>query len=427
MTDAPIPPQPSESDRAVQMRNEVVDDLMAERTIVSRSVEVAMRKVPRELFAPNADLEQVYHRYNGTVTKRDASGTAVSSVSAPQVQAHMLETAVIAPGMRILEVGSGGYNAALLAELVGPRGQVTTVDIDPDVTELAARVLEQAGYSRVNVVLTDAEGGVPEFAPYDRILVTVGSWDIPSAWMDELVEGGRLLVPLQLRGLSRVIAFEKVDDHLVSDSSRTFGFVPMQGAGAHEAMLLVMRDGEVTLRFDEKTEVDLPKLQHLFDTPRIEVWSGAKIGRTEPWDTVHMWLATALPGFCRVVIDKAKNTGLISPPGSHTAASAVVEGDSFAYVTTRATADSSEVEFGAHAFGPHARELAEHVAAQLRIWAREYRGGPGAKFYVHPAGTPDDSLPPGRVIDKIHCRITISWPAPANAAAGQGAMHHPNE
>lgn len=66
--------------------------------------------------------------------------------------------------MRILEIGSGGYNAALPAELVGPSGQVTTVDIDEDITDRASRLLGEAGYSRVNVVLADAEGGVPEYA-----------------------------------------------------------------------------------------------------------------------------------------------------------------------------------------------------------------------------------------------------------------------
>src|SRR5262249_23692318 len=152
---------------------------------------------------------------------------------------------------RVLEVGSGGYNAALLAELVGPSGQVTTIDIDPDITERARSLLDAAGYPRVNVVLADAEGGVPEHAPYDRILVTAGAWDIPQAWVDQLAGDGRLVVPLQVRGLSRTLSFERADGGLVSRSSRLFGFVPMQGAGEHQGRLLVMRGGEITLRFDD--------------------------------------------------------------------------------------------------------------------------------------------------------------------------------
>jgi protein-L-isoaspartate(D-aspartate) O-methyltransferase len=109
----------------------------------------------------------------------------------------MLEQADLHPGMRVLEIGSGGYNAALIAELVGTEGAVTTVDIDPDVVDRARRYLEAAGYSQVTVVLADTANGVPERAPFDRIIVTAGVWDLPSAWADQLAVGGRLVVPLR--------------------------------------------------------------------------------------------------------------------------------------------------------------------------------------------------------------------------------------
>jgi protein-L-isoaspartate(D-aspartate) O-methyltransferase len=430
VTDTTAPPETNgeaaSPDRAAQLRKQVVDELIAEGTIVSAPVEAAMRKVRRELFAPGVDLAEVYHAYTSVVTKRDADGNAISSVSAPHLQAHMLEQAEITVGMRILEIGSGGYNAALLAELVGPSGQVTTVDIDKDVTDRASRLLAEAGYSQVDVVLADAEGGVPEYAPYDRILVTVGAWDIPSAWVTQLADDGRLLVPLQVRGLSRTIAFEHADGCLVSRSSRLFGFVPMQGAGAHQDTLLVLRGGEVTVSFDDELPVDLSVLERLLDTSRVEVWSGATIGRFEPWANAHMWLATALPGFCRVIVDRKLNTGVISPPGRHFAASAVVAGGSFAYVTTR-LADEENIEWGVHAFGPDAGELAEEVAELLRVWGLEHRGGPGPRFHVYPVDTPDDQLTEGRVIDKKHSRVTISWPQAASAAAGQGVLQHPIE
>lgn len=381
--------------------------------------------MPRELFAPGVDLDEVYQLYNGVVTKRDDGGTSVSSVSAPQVQAHMLEQAEIAEGMNVLEIGSGGYNAALIKELVGPSGRVTTVDIDPDITDRASRFLEEAGYSGVNVALADAEFGVPEHAPYDRILVTVGAWDVPPAWVDELAESGRLIVPLQIRGLSRTIAFEKTDGRLASRSARLFGFVSMQGAGAHQGKLLVMRGGEVTLRMDDEIPVDPATLEGVFDLPRVEVWSGATIGRFEPWANTQMWLATMLPGFCRVVVDKKLSTGLISPPGSHSAAVAVVADGNLAYVTTRSTDSDDDVEFGVHAFGPDAEKLAEEVAEQLRIWEREHRTGPGPQFHLYPIGTADDEIPEGRVVDKKHSRITISWPNAANTATGQAALPQP--
>lgn len=84
-------------------------------------------------------------------------------------------------------------------------------------------------------------------------------------------------------------------------------------------------------------------------------------------------------------------------------------------------------QLGVHAFGPDAAELAEEVAEQLRVWEREHRGGPGPQFRVYPAGTPDDQLPEGRVIDKKHTRVTISWPQAATAAAGQSVLPHPTD
>lgn len=415
-------------DRAALLRAKVVDELITEGTIRSSAVEAAMRKVRREIFVPGADLDEVYHVYNGVVTKRDTAGNSMSSVSAPHLQAHMLEQAEITAGMHVLEVGSGGYNAALLAELVGDSGDVTSVDIDEEIVDRASRLLADAGYPQVCVVCSDAEAGVREYAPYDRILVTAGAWDIPPAWVDQLAEGGRLLVPLQVRGLSRTIAFEKVDGGLMSRSSKLFGFVPMQGAGAHASTLVVLREG-VTVRFDDEPAadawVDPRALEGVLDTPRVEVGSGAMIGRFEPWATAQMWLATALPGFCRVVVDRERSNGVISPPGRHSAAMATVSGDALAYVTTRGTDDPDLVEFVVHAFGPapDARGLAEEVAEQLRIWARVHRGGPGPQLRVYPASTPDDQLPPGRVVDKKHCRITISWPQVPTAASGQDVLH----
>ena len=123
------------------------------------------------------------------------------------------------PGDQVLEIGSGGYNAALMRELTGPKGSVTTVDIDPEVTARARALLDQAGYDDVLVVRADGEYGVPGQAPYDRIVVTVTAWDIPLAWIDQLRPGGRIVVPLRVRGQTRAIAFDRVDGHLDSRST----------------------------------------------------------------------------------------------------------------------------------------------------------------------------------------------------------------
>ena len=150
----------------------------------------AFQAVPRHLFVPHAPLDRAYAD-DVVLMKRNEAGIAISSVSQPSIVALMLEQAGIRSGDHVLEIGSGGYNAALMRELAGPKGSVTTVDIDPEVTDRAREVLTAAGYDDVRVVRADGEFGVPEGAPYDRIVVTVTAWDIATAWIDQLRPGGR--------------------------------------------------------------------------------------------------------------------------------------------------------------------------------------------------------------------------------------------
>jgi protein-L-isoaspartate(D-aspartate) O-methyltransferase len=421
MTEASADPR-----RAARMRDQLVDKLIVNGDVVSKRVESVMRTVPRHLFVPEATLEDAYEAYNSVVTKRNEQGTAVSSVSAPQIQAMMLEQADVAPSMRVLEVGSGGLNAAYLAELVGEDGEVTTADIDPEVTARAESLLYETGYAgRVRVALADAIEGIPEHAPYDRILVTAGAWDIPPTWITQLSENGRLVVPLRIKGLTRSVAFQRVGDHLSSTSARPCGFVPLRGGGAHEDQLLLLNGTEeIILRFDGDMPADPSPLNNAVRMPRTETWTGVTVRHGEPIDTLQLYLATLLPGFCTMAVDPDLDTGLVAPRTKRFSL-ATVDGSNVAYVTSRLTADETSFEYGVHALGPEAAALAETVADHVRTWARDHRGGPGPHIAVHPFGTPDDRLPKppvGRVIGKVHCRVTLSWPTAAAAAGLRGRL-----
>ncbi|MDR3083274.1 MAG: methyltransferase domain-containing protein, partial [Streptomyces sp.] len=178
------------------LRTAMVEALRSGGALRTDRVAAALLAVPRHVFAPEVPVAEAYEPERALVTKRNEYGLAVSSVSAARIQAQMLEQADVRPGMRVLEIGSGGYNAALIAELVGPEGEVVTVDIDPFVTDRAQKYLAEAGYERVRVVLADGSGQV-EGGPFDRIIVTVGAWDLPPAWTGALVEGGTITVPLR--------------------------------------------------------------------------------------------------------------------------------------------------------------------------------------------------------------------------------------
>jgi protein-L-isoaspartate(D-aspartate) O-methyltransferase len=397
--------QAADSAHAWQMRDKLADQLVADRTIESKEVEAAFRAVPRHLFAPGASLEEAYAPDRVIARLQDEHGVTISSVSAPQVQAVMLEQAALGPGQRVLEIGSGGYNAALMAEMVSPKGEVTTIDIDPDVADRARRYLAAAGYAQVNVVQADGERGCPDHAPYDRIVVTAGAWDIPPAWPGQLAEEGTITAPLRIQGLTRSINFERADGYLVSRSVKVCGFVAMQGAGEHREQVVWLRGRGVGLKFDDGGLPDPGLLEGVLDTPQVDAWSGVTVGRTEPFDTLQMWLGS-LDGFC--LITASLDSGL-AHPANRMGSPAAVDGASFTYLTTR-PADEATVELGAAAFGPDAPVLAEAMAEQIRVWDRSCRGGPGPRIAVYPADTRDDRLPTGLVIDKRHVRVTVSWP-----------------
>jgi protein-L-isoaspartate(D-aspartate) O-methyltransferase len=124
----------------------------------------AFLAVPRHLFLPGVPPERAY-RDEAIATKIEG-GLPVSSSSQPAIMAIMLEQLDVRPGMRVLEIGAGtGYNAALLQHLVGQRGRVVTIDIDPEVVGWARERLAAAGYPEVVVIEGDGADGWPAEAP----------------------------------------------------------------------------------------------------------------------------------------------------------------------------------------------------------------------------------------------------------------------
>lgn len=399
-----------------QLGAALVDRLCARGLIHTEAVERAFRAVPRHLFMPGIGLEQAYAADDAVVLKRDPSGAAVSSVSAPAVVAMMLEQAAVRPGDRVLEIGSGGYNAALLAELAGPHGHVTTLDIDPEVTSRATRCLEAAGYEQVRVMCADGEFGAADDAPFDVIIVTVGAWDIPPAWWHQLADDGRLVVPLRIRGITRALTLVRERDRLSATSVLECGFIPMRGAGSVSERLISLHGNDVKLRIDSDLDVNAAAMAIVLDAPRTEVWSQVTAGRGEPFSDLDLWLMATLPGFSLLTASQdAVDAGLVNPT-RRIATPASVQGRSFAYRIKPQPVDQQQTMFehGAHGHGPYGDALAKQLVEQIRIWDQQHRTGPGAHIAVYPAGTSDDELPQSRtlVIDKKHTRVVVSWPAP---------------
>jgi protein-L-isoaspartate(D-aspartate) O-methyltransferase len=239
----------------------MVEALTAAGAVRSPAVVAALGRVPREAFVPrfwslpaprrrsvegdlrewrgdSGDpqvLELVYDIDRALAIGRDpmahvSTSGVTSTASAPRVVGSMLELLDLRPGMRVLEIGTGsGYNAALLAELVGPEGLVTSVEIDPTLAEQSRARLEASGYGAVNVVAADGHRGVSDHAPYDRVVATVGCVDLAPAWIDQLVPGGFGLIPLQHGGWHPLTRIERDGPGASGVVVGRSGFVAIQG------------------------------------------------------------------------------------------------------------------------------------------------------------------------------------------------------
>jgi protein-L-isoaspartate(D-aspartate) O-methyltransferase len=300
-----MPMPPPTSSRSRRLRRQLIDRLHADEVLVSPHVATAFAEVPRELFIPELlerdGLEAVY-RDEAVVTKRDARGMPLSSSSQPAIMAKMLELLELRPGQRVLEIGAGtGYNAALLAHIVGPAGEVTSVDVDPDVARGARRAVREAG-ARATVVAGDGRNGHSARAPYDRIIVTASAEDIRRTWLEQLAEGGRLELPLRLdrdgAAIQLIGALERRGRRLHLVSMTWGGFMPLHGG---DGGWRPPRAALGAQRSDQDTHSSL-----------VSITGGGVAGLSE--GTARRLLAAALTGDAEPVAHGMTRIGSSHPP-----------------------------------------------------------------------------------------------------------------
>jgi protein-L-isoaspartate(D-aspartate) O-methyltransferase len=234
MRDAP-------GDRGAWYRKAMVDALLASGEVSSPRVAAALAKVPREAFLPPAgpDLASVYDLERALAVRRGPDGPAgeegpvTSTISAPRVVGAMLELLALEEGMHVLEVGLGsGYNAALLREMVGPYGSVTSVDIDEGLVAETADRLAGAGYKDIELVTADGYLGYEAGAPFDRVVATVGCPDLSPYWLEQLSPRGRGLVPLQHADWHPLTQVWRADGEWRGRAAGNTGFLPLRGTHA---------------------------------------------------------------------------------------------------------------------------------------------------------------------------------------------------
>ncbi|MFB6557472.1 methyltransferase, FxLD system [Streptomyces sp. NPDC056400] len=421
----------TEPTTAVRLREQLVRQLTDSGWTDTPELQRAFAAVPRHAFLPEQPLVRAYVNEAVATVLDEDTGRSMSSVSQPEMQAVMLRRANLRPGASVLEIGGGGYNASLIAELVGLSGPVVCVEIDPYVHARTERFLAETGYAnRVRAVLGDGAHGAPgHFIPengFDAIIVTVASNSVPGRWADQLAEGGHLVVPLRIGGLTRAVGLRKEGPVLVSTAISPCGFVPMQGVGRWDETPVPIGDTGYGIRWEDTQPAPLDGLDRALADGGLELWTGVTVRGNESFEDLQLWLATSLSGFCRMEGDPDQPGPVRLPKRS--GAEAIVLGRSLAcLMTERREHDeangTSLWEFGVQGFGADGKAAADTLAAAVRAWDQELRGQATPRLSVMPPGTPDSALPAGHVVEKTDCRIVVDWPGRDEAggrSVGQG-------
>ena len=359
-----------------RLRERMVSRLAAGSQAPSAMVADALRAVPRHVFLPELEPGAAY-RDEAIVTKRDADGQPISSSSQPTIMAIMLDQLGLAPGQRVLEIGAGtGYNAALLKRIVGAEGTVVSVDLDEDVAQQARDHLAAAGYRDVTVVCGDGAAGYPAQAPYDRVIATVGVSDLAPAWLSQLAPGGRIVVPLDLRGAQRSVAFERAGDCWQSRSVVPCGFMRMRGSLAGPERTRVSGDTrELAVTLPDGRDVDIAAVARALAGPAAECVTGVVAGPAQLFDGLGLWLALHEPRWGVLTGSAAAGPAAGGPAAGGGAGGGAGAGAAVADGASRAAGLAGGGGMAALAGAGGAPALAALVRAPVRVQDRRATAG----------------------------------------------------
>jgi protein-L-isoaspartate(D-aspartate) O-methyltransferase len=169
------------------LRQLMVDSQLRARGIADQRVLEAMARVPRHEFAPERYRDQAYEDHPVPIGEGQ-------TISQPYIVAIMLEALTLSPADRVLEVGTGsGYVTALLAELAA---EVVSVERHAPLADAARDLLIRMGYTNVKVMVGDGSQGFAESAPYNAIIVSAATPEVPPALLAQMAEGARMIIPV---------------------------------------------------------------------------------------------------------------------------------------------------------------------------------------------------------------------------------------
>jgi protein-L-isoaspartate(D-aspartate) O-methyltransferase len=221
---------------------------LCRETPISEATEQAYLATPRHRFVrryrewgtkewqvvePDSLAEQIATLYadRSIILFGDDDQSVPSTISQPSFVLQMLDLLQLNTGDKVFELGAGsGWNAALMGHLVGPAGQVVSLEIIPELAQSARQTLESLGIANVQIVMGDGAEGYENSAPYDRAIFTAGAFDLPHYFYEQLREGGLLLVVIKTEGGDdNLFLLRKTGDHFESLESQPCAFVQLRG------------------------------------------------------------------------------------------------------------------------------------------------------------------------------------------------------
>jgi protein-L-isoaspartate(D-aspartate) O-methyltransferase len=203
-----------------QEREQMIGRLMGR--ISNRTIS-AMMSVPRELFVP---ADQRPQAYDDTPLPIGFGQT----ISSPDIVAEMCDLLDLQEGMSVLDIGGGsGYHAAVMADMVGPKGQVYSIERIHEIAVQEKENLKQAGVTNVMVIEGDGSLGLPKYAPYDRINAAACAPQIPEALKQQLKIGGKMILPVGGIVQALCLVTKTGENSYVIDDKKRVAFVPLIG------------------------------------------------------------------------------------------------------------------------------------------------------------------------------------------------------
>jgi protein-L-isoaspartate(D-aspartate) O-methyltransferase len=212
-------------ERFATLRQNMVDTQLRARGVRDERVLAAMGKVPRHLFVADEYQHSAYEDHPLPI----GGGQTVSQ---PYIVAFMLEALEISGSETVLEVGTGsGYQTALLGELAR---QVYSVERIESLSHSAEMVLRHLGYKNVSLVVGDGSRGLIEHAPFDRIVVSAAAPQIPQSLLEQLREGGKMIVPVGPSHAQELKLVRKQEGRVVVANLEGCRFVPLIGEQGYD-------------------------------------------------------------------------------------------------------------------------------------------------------------------------------------------------